>query len=209
MWRLRGFITHHHLLFRRARISAAPLVASPPMRSLITFIGSVFFAAAAFAGTLAPGQQLTAFTLYDQHDLAAPINATTRIVVFARDMDAADIVEEALADNGAALLTGAGAIFVSDIHRMPSLITRVFAIPSMRKRPYRMVLDREGKLTADLPAQEEKVTIIRLDRLKIESVEYISDAAQLRAVLQAAPQTPPDDAGRPHDSDSAVPEEPK
>jgi hypothetical protein len=176
------------------------------MRSLATFIGAVLFVATAFAGSLGPGQQLTAFTLYDQHDLAAPINATTRMIVFARDMDAADIVEAALADNGAALLSDAGALFVSDIHKMPSLITRLFAVPAMRKRPYRMVLDREGKLTADWPAQEEKVTLIKLDRLEIESVEYIGDAARLRAVLQAAAQTPPDGTGRPQEP-GAAPEE--
>jgi len=141
---------------------------------------------------LAPGMQLPVITLADQHDVEAKIGPETRLLVFARDMDAAKIVEEALEENGAAILADAAAVFVSDIHRMPGIITRLFALPSMRKRPYRMLLDREGAATADLPSQDEKVSLIRLDKLKIESVDYIDSATALRAALVAAePATDP------------------
>jgi hypothetical protein len=129
---------------------------------------------------------LPVITLTDQHDVEASIGPETRIIVFARDMEAADIVEEALAENGAAMLSAAGAVFVSDIHRMPGLITRLFALPAMRKRAYRMLLDREGTATASLPSQEEKVTVLRLEDLKIKSVDYIDSAAALRSILLPA-----------------------
>lgn len=138
------------------------------------------------AEPLGPGMQMPPLTLSDQHDVAESIGPETRIVVFARDMDAADIVKEALAENGAALLSDAGAVFVSDIQRMPGIITTLFALPAMRKRPYRMLLDREGTITADLPSQEEKVSVIRLDKLEIKSVDYVDSAPQLRAALLAA-----------------------
>jgi hypothetical protein len=151
---------------------------------------------AAAAEPLGPGMPLPSLNLADQHDVPVAVDVNTRLVIFARDMDAAEIVEEALATDGAALLAGAGAVFVSDIHRMPSLITRMFALPSMRKRPYRMALDREGTATADLPAREERVSLIRVDQLKIEKIDFVGDAAQLRAALQAA-AAPPGSTGRP------------
>jgi hypothetical protein len=154
-----------------------------PMLGLISL---VLVVSAAAAEPLAMGMRMPVFTLDDQHEVQATIGKDTRIVVFARDMDAAEIAEEAFSENGARLLADAGAVFVSDIHRMPRIITRLFALPSMRKRPYRMLLDREGVTTADFPAQEEKVSLIRLDGLEIKGIEYIDSAAQLRAALLAA-----------------------
>lgn len=162
------------------------------MRTLMLVSTSILLTlTVAVAEPLGPGMQMPALTLADQHDVESTVGAETRIVVFARDMDAADIVEEALADNGAALLADADAVFVSDIHRMPGIITRLFALPSMRKRPYRMLLDREGTATADLPSQEEKVSLIRLDELEIKSVDYIDSAALLRAALLEAKTSEP------------------
>lgn len=157
------------------------------MRNVITvFISVLLSIAAAAAEPVGPGMRMPALTLNDQHDVPASIGPDTRLVVFARDMDAADIVEEALADAGANLLADAGAVFVSDIHRMPGIITRLFALPAMRKRPYRMLLDREGTVTADFPSQEEKVSLIHLDGLEIKNVEYVESAVALRAALLAA-----------------------
>lgn len=154
------------------------------MRARLIGVGLSFLViAVAAADPLGPGMPLPAITLADQHEVPAAIDATTRAIVFARDMDAADIVEEALAADGAKLLADAGAVFVSDIHRMPGIITRLFALPAMRKRPYRMILDHEGDATAALPSQEEKVSLIRLDDMTIVTVEYIDSAAGLRAAL--------------------------
>ena len=75
---------------------------------------------------------------------------------------------------------------MSDISGMPGMIRRFVALPAMRKRPYRMVLDRDGQATAEFPAEEGKVTLLRLDALKIEAVEYVDSAQALRAALEAA-----------------------
>ena len=156
-------------------------------RRLHLFLAAGLFAAhLAAAATLAPGMSMPAFTFADQHGVTASIEPTTRIVIFARDMDAADIAEEALAANGAALLADADALFVSDISGMPGMIRKFVALPAMRKRPYRMLLDREGNATADIPVEKGKVTVLRLDMLKIESIEYADSAAKLRAGLEAA-----------------------
>lgn len=158
------------------------------MRILLTFVAGLLLMIGTVHGeTLAPGNRMPAISLADQHDVQASIGAETRIVLFARDMDGADIVEEALAEHGAAVLAGAGAVFVSDIHRMPGIITRLFALPAMRKRPYRMLLDRDGTATADLPSREDQVSLIRLDQLEIESVDYFDSAGALRAALVGTP----------------------
>jgi len=138
------------------------------------------------AAGLGPGTNLPALTLNDQHDAPGQIDATTWMVLFTRDMDASKVAKEALAENGEHLLDKAGVIYVADIARMPGFVTRFFAVPAMRKRPYRMFLDREGDATASFPTEEGHVTLIRLDGLTIRRVEHLDSAWALRRALRAA-----------------------
>lgn len=137
------------------------------------------------AATLAPGSPLPPLTLADQHDVAMTVGPPTRLILFTRDMDAGDLVKEALAEH-AALLGAAQAVYISDISGMPSLVARLFALPAMRKRPYRMLLDRDGRATADLPSTEGKVTLLTLSGERIEAIAYLDSADAVRAALVAA-----------------------
>lgn len=147
---------------------------------------ALVFAAVAAAQTLGVGAPLPALTLVDQHDVALTIGPETRVILFTRDMDAGDLVKEALAEDGAARLAEADALVVADIERMPGVITTLFALPAMRKRPYRMLLDRDGKATAMLPSEEGKVTVLTLDALTITGLTYADSAAAVRGALEAA-----------------------
>ena len=136
----------------------------------------------------APGDRLVPFTLEDQHGEPGSVDDQVRVVLFAADMDGGDLVNAALeADASLHDLAALGAVFVSDIHRMPALITRMFALPSMRRRPYRMLLDREPGPTVRLPREEGRVTILQLDALTVESISYAADAAAVAAALRPEP----------------------
>lgn len=139
------------------------------------------------AATLAPGSTLAPLTLNDQHDAPLTIGPPIRLLLFTRDMDAGDLVKEALAEH-APLLDAAHAVYVSDIGGMPALIARLFALPAMRKRPYRMLLDRDGAATAAIPSEKGKVTVLHLADLRVESIDYLDSAAAVRAAL--APPAP-------------------
>ena len=141
-----------------------------------------FLAGAVRADTLVRGSTLPPLTLTDQHDVAVTIGPETRFIVFTRDMDAGDLVKGALAQQPK-LLESAQAAYISDISGMPSMIAKVFAIPAMRKRPYRILLDRDGKTTAALPSIEGQATLIAQNNLQIESVTYLDSSAALLAAL--------------------------
>jgi len=66
---------------------------------------------------------------------------------------------------------------------MPRLVAKLFALPSMRRRPYPMLLDRDGQTTARLPDVAGTVTVISLERLKITRVEQLTDSAELPKVV--------------------------
>lgn len=148
---------------------------------------ALLFVGAVGTASVAPGSTLAPLTLVDQHDVAMTLGPQVRVVLFTRDMDGGDLVKEALADHPA-LLDSARAVYVSDISGMPSVIATLFALPAMRKRPYRMLLDRDGTATAEIPSAAGKVTVLRLTDLRVDAIEYLDSAPAVRAAL--SPTTP-------------------
>lgn len=135
----------------------------------------------------AVGDRIAAVTLEDQHGVERAVDESVALVLFARDMDAGDIVKQALAETDGEALAARHAVYVADISAMPGLVARMFALPRMRKRAYPMLLDRDGVATERFPAREGVVTLMRLDDLELEAVEFVADPAALAATLGARP----------------------
>jgi len=152
-------------------------------------------AAVVGAAPLGTGMRMPALALTDQHDVPGSVGPETRCVLFTRDMAATKVLNEALGDDPAPLLAAAHAVVVSDISSMPSLITKLFALPAMRKRAYRILLDREGRMTADFPSDKGKVTVFHLHALTIERVDYVEAAGALSDMLHQAAEVPAQEQG--------------
>ena len=129
------------------------------------------------------GERLTPWTLLDQHDQAYSLDAQTRILLVARDMDGAKLVKAALQDRPKGYLEARHAVFVADIQRMPALISKLFAIPAMRDYNYRVVLDRDGRVVSQYPGTEDKVLWLQLDNGKLVSHREFASADELREAL--------------------------
>lgn len=135
------------------------------------------------AESLRVGAQMPELRLSDQHGVEATIGVDDKVVIFSRDMGAGNIVKAALAERGGATMAAAKAVYVADITAMPSVITSLFALPSMRKRDYRIFLDRDGEVTADIPSEQGKVTVLALDGRVISRIDSVDSAPALRALL--------------------------
>lgn len=156
------------------------------MALLSASAGAEDSAQAAFA----EGDRIDAFTLETQHGEAASVDESTRIVLFSRDMEGGDLLKEALTAVEGSVLDRSGVVYVSDISGMPGLVAKLFAVPAMRRRPYSLLLDRDGTVTARLPDEAGRATLIHLENLRIERIEYAPDAATIRASLGLEPATP-------------------
>ena len=148
-----------------------------------TLLLALLFANVASAAPYAAGDSMEPLSLEDQHDEAHSLDGSVEVVLFSRDMEGGDLLEEALADTPKGFLGEKHALYVADIHGMPSFVARMFAIPSMRKRPYSMLLDRTGEVTARFPSEEGKATLLFLDDLGIERVFYAASPNQIREAL--------------------------
>jgi len=138
----------------------------------------------------AAAASLAAVTLEDQHGVARTVDASTRAVLFTSDMDAGDLVKAALAEGGAERLARAGAVYVADVSRMPGIIRRTMAEPAMRKRPYPMLLDREGEATKGWPRTEGQATLLVLDGLRVERTQMLPTADAVVSALDAVAAPP-------------------
>jgi hypothetical protein len=130
------------------------------------------------------GRTLHPIDFEDQHGAAAKIDEGTRIVVLTEDMTGGGILKEAFAGIDQQFLDARHAVYVADVSGMPAIISRVFAIPRMRARSYRVLLDPDGAASHELPHTAGKVTIVFLDALRVTRVVEAASAAEVRAALE-------------------------
>lgn len=135
------------------------------------------------ANAVVVGDQLAPWTLQDQHDQSYTLDGDTRILLVARDMDGAKLVKAAIAEQPKGYLEARHAVFVADIQRMPSIISKLFAIPAMRDYSYRVMLDRQGEVASRYPGQEGQVLWLQLDHSRVVAQQQFSDAKALQSAL--------------------------
>lgn len=155
-----------------------------PARVLVIALLLLVTSGVAAAATLAAGSALPAITLTDQHDRKTTLGPDVRIVVLTRDMAAGDTVKEGFAGMDQAALELRGAVYVADISGMPSMIASMFAVPKMRERSYRILLDRDGAATRDFPYEEGRPTVLFVGQGKITRVVQPANGDELRELLQ-------------------------
>jgi len=157
---------------------------------LFLALGALAAAAAAAEEPYAVGERIAPFELEDQFGDAGAVDESVRFLLFSRDMEGGKILRSAVEGQTRETLARLGAVYVADIHRMPGLIARIFAIPRMRRRGYPMLLDREGAITQRLPDREGQATVLELDHLTLVAVHHFAAPDALRAQLGlAAPET--------------------
>jgi len=144
----------------------------------------LLLAGVARAEPYAAGATLPALELPDPHGEPRKLDAGTRAVVFSRDMSAGRIVKEAVAKAGNDLFDRNQAVYVVDLAGMPGFVRSLFALPGLRRRPYKLMVDETGTATADFPSTEGKPTVLVLKDLVVVSVAYPTDADALVKLLQ-------------------------
>ena len=127
-----------------------------------------------FAGIQA-GENLTPFKIENQFAEPAELNSETQWVIFSADMDAAKMLTSYLNEN-AAKLDLSKTLIISDISKMPGMISKMFAIPKMKKYNFKLALDKTGETTKPWPRTEKQITVMKLSQFKVESIEQLTSA---------------------------------
>ncbi len=137
----------------------------------------------------AVGDTIEPLTLQDQHDNSYSVDESTKLILFTTGMKGGKVIRKVIDDKAPDYLGKRDALFLSNISGMPSLIAKLFALPSMKKHKYSILLDREGNVTEKFPSQSNSSTIVELEKLKIKSISFTKDSDVVAKAIQQLPES--------------------
>ncbi|HMV43962.1 MAG TPA: hypothetical protein PK079_14520 [Leptospiraceae bacterium] len=126
------------------------------------------------------GDEMTLLQFETQKEEKIIISKETRTLIFTSDMEASKIAHELFEKLGDDYLKQNNAIFISDIHKMPFLITKFVALPKMRKYPYSIALIREEGPGFIFPREKGRLTVISLSEYKVSSIQFVENTEDLK-----------------------------
>lgn len=151
------------------------------MNKYLLFVGLVFLMSQNVIG-----QQLEAQTFKDQFDKEGKLTATTKYLFFSASMQAGKVIKGAFNELGIdqKKLDQQNILYVSDIRAMPKAISEMFAIPKMKKYAFSVNFLEDDEKSANWPQKEDALTIMVLDDLKVQKVQYFTESAALVGYLK-------------------------
>lgn len=141
-------------------------------------------AASVHAETLNLGARLPSIVLNDQFDQPVLIDSSTQWIVFSQEKAVNAFVSDYMSEQGAQQIRQRGIVYVADISGMPSLVTRMFALPKMRKLSFPIGLARDSKTLANIPRRNGAATVLRLRSGVVQNIIFANNPAQLKQSIQ-------------------------
>lgn len=148
------------------------------MRGLVIAAVVAFVLATAHADVPLAGLELA-----DQHGDKHRIGPDVRTILFTGDMEASTVVHTLLGKKNANWLPANHAVFIADVHRMPSLITRFVAKPRMRGYPYRILLIEDEATGAAFPQKKGEVAVLRVADGRVVGERWVTSPEALEAAI--------------------------
>ncbi|QIZ76015.1 hypothetical protein [Ferrimonas lipolytica] len=127
------------------------------------------------------GQKLNQFSLEDQFGQAHLVDISSATLLFTDSRSAGEVVSAVMQQ--LPLVEQQRLTYVIDISEMPSMITRFFALPKMKKMPFIMLLDRDGDVTSSFPRREDQVTLMCISNGKLSDLQFYQQQQQLQQAL--------------------------
>ncbi len=140
-------------------------------------MASILLISAVFAD-LEVGETFPSLKLADQFKIEQEIKtkgATTLIFSFEKDVSAG--IKKYIHKKEKDFLIHNNIMYISDISSMPSLITKMFAIPKMKKFNFSVSLIRDEKVGDFINRKKGKVTVIKLKDNSITDIKFVNAKA--------------------------------
>lgn len=129
-----------------------------------------------------PSQPVVKWTLLDQNDKAYTLNDSAQVLLIARSMSTAKLLDAAMDGQPQGYLEARHVVYVADIEKMPSLV-KVVAVPAMRSAKYRILLDQDGRVASRYGGDRDTVQWLVLNNGAVVSEQRFADAEKLKQAL--------------------------
>ena len=132
------------------------------------------------------GNTIQPITLKDQFEKTQKLTNYTQKIIFVFTKNSGHQVRELLNKKPNDYLSNSNTVFIADIHKMPSIIASMIAIPDLQKHKYPIMLitEDDGALPYLNETYKEYITIVSLENMKITDITLISDAKELDKILK-------------------------
>ena len=75
-------------------------------------------------------------------------------------------------------------IFIADIHNVPSLLTSIFVLPTLRGYKHSIYLHYGEEFENTIPNKEGKITLLHFENEKIINISFISTKQELQLEIE-------------------------
>jgi len=132
------------------------------------------------------GKELAPFTIKDQFDKEYSLDASTKKVIFAFSNITGQLIKGFMASQKPDYLTSRNILYIADISGMPSIISKMFAIPSMKDDIYPILLikEKDEAIRFRNEKQKDAVMIISLENEIIKNVKFVTNETDLKNEIQ-------------------------
>lgn len=76
------------------------------------------------------------------------------------------------------------AIFIADVHRMPSVITSMFTLPKMKKYKHLIYLHYGDKFENAILHKDNMITVLHVNNRTITNISFISNKNEVEAIIE-------------------------
>lgn len=130
------------------------------------------------------GQTVSPLELEDQHGNHTTLQTMPKTLIMAYEKGTGATVNEYLNAQDKGYLKKYNAVFIADISQMPGLVTKLFALPKMRKYIHTVLLIRDEQQGLRFPSKEEKITVMKFQDNLLKEVKFITTTAELKAAIE-------------------------
>lgn len=144
----------------------------------------MMFAISVWAVPYTVGQSVAPLELEDQHGNHTTLTAMPKTLIMAYEKGTGATVNEYLNAQDKGYLKKYNAAFVADISQMPGLVTKLFALPKMRKYVHTVLLIQDEQQGLQFPSKEEKITVMKFQDNILAQVTFITTTDELKAAIE-------------------------
>ena len=156
-----------------------PLRRFSPMRP-VTLLAALLLSLNVLAQDAA--KPVLKWTLLDQNDKAYTLDDSAQVLLIARSMSAAKLMNTAIEAQPAGYLEARHIVYLADIEKMPSLI-KLVAVPAMRSAKYRIMLDRDGRVATRYGGDRDTVQWLSLKNGAVINEKRYADGTDLQQAI--------------------------
>ncbi len=108
----------------------------------------------------------------------------SKLIIVAFEKDTGALVNEYLSTKEPQYLVKRHSIYIADIHKMPTIITNMFALPKLRKYKHLIYLHYDEDFQEIIPNKEEQVTLLYIENKKIVKISFIKTTQELQTAIE-------------------------